>query len=127
MQFEGICLGGGVTTVNTELSASDILGGITKQEGDSTHEVLGGSHFADGDQRSPLLVKLWVLVKNLASQSREHVTRADTVNSDVMGGPFNSEGRSQVSHSGLGGVVWSLGLGNVNNGTRHAANHDNAA
>lgn len=32
-----------------------------------------------------------------------------------------------MSHSSLGGIVWSLRLGNVDNCTRHAANHDHAA
>jgi len=32
-----------------------------------------------------------------------------------------------MSHSCLGGVVGSLGLRDIDNGTRHAANHDNTS
>lgn len=44
---------------------SNIGAGIAGQEGDGTHQVLRASHFTDGDQRSPLLLQIWVVVKNL--------------------------------------------------------------
>lgn len=126
MLFGVAPLGKSVTTVNTEIRTSDVLGSITEQEGDGTHEVLGSSHLANRNQGGPLLVKLGVLVEDLASEGRQHITGANAVNPDVVTSPFDSKRCSQVSHSGLGGIVRSLGLRNVDNGTRHTANHDNA-
>ena len=60
-------------------------------------------------------------------QSSKHVSRADAVHTDVMAGPFDGEGCGKLTHSGLGGVVRSLRLGHVDDSTRHATNHDNAA
>ena len=42
-------------------------------------------------------------------------------------GPLNGERGGQMSDGGLGRVVRSLWLWNVDNGTAHAANHDDAA
>jgi len=42
-------------------------------------------------------------------------------------GPFDSERRSHVPDGGFGGVVGSLRLRNVDNGTAHGSDHDNAA
>lgn len=60
-------------------------------------------------------------------QGSQHVSGADAVHANVVFGPFNGKTRGKVAHSGLGCVVGSLGLGNIDDGTRHAADQDNAA
>lgn len=59
-------LGQGVSAVDTEICARDVLRSIAKQEGHRAHQVLGGSHFANGDERSPFIAELWVFVEDLA-------------------------------------------------------------
>lgn len=44
-----------------------------------------------------------------------------------MLGPLNGERRSKVTDSGFCCIVGGLRLGNVNNSTRHATYHDDAA
>ena len=48
-------------------------------------------------------------------QIGENVSWRDTVDPDLVVCPFNSEGSSHVSNSGLGEIVWSLGLGDIDN------------
>ena len=43
----------------------DVVGGVTGEESDGTHEVLRAANLADGDQRSPLLLEFWVVVEDL--------------------------------------------------------------
>ena len=58
------------------------------------------------------------------SQGSQHVTWANHVHSHARMCPFNRQATSQMSHSSLCRVVWCLRLRNVDNGTRHASNHD---
>lgn len=58
-------LGDSVATVNTEVGASDIVGGVGQKEGHGAHEVLGGAHLALGDEGGPLPLEGWVVVENL--------------------------------------------------------------
>lgn len=120
-------LGNGVSTVNTEIRSSDVAGSVTQQESDGTHEVFRSTHLTLRDQRGPLPVQLWVLVKNLLGQCSQHVTGADAVDPDVGACPLNSERSGQVSYSSLGGVVRSLRLRDIDNSTGHTTDHDNAA
>lgn len=55
----------GVSTVDTEIRARDVLGGIAKKEGYSAHQVLRGSHFSNGNEGGPLIAELGVLVEDL--------------------------------------------------------------
>lgn len=71
-----------VTTVDSQVGTGDILGSVTEQEGDGTHEVFGGTHLADGDERGPLLLQFGVLIEDLARSNR-HVSKGkppDSVN-----------------------------------------------
>lgn len=103
-------LGQGVATINTEISTRDVFGGVTEQEGDGSHEIFGGTHLADGDEGGPLIAEVGVLVQDLARpvaqntsvlshngsdighlQSSQHVSRADAVDTDIVGGPFHRQ------------------------------------
>ena len=55
-----------------------------------------------------------------------HVTRLDDVDSDVGVSPLDGERAAEVTDSGLGSVVGSLRLRNVDNGTTHTSDEDNA-
>lgn len=54
-----------VATINTQLRAGHVQGGIGEEEGDGTHEVLGLAHLALRDEGDPLLGELGVVVKDL--------------------------------------------------------------
>lgn len=58
-------LRGRVTTINAELGAGHVAGGVGKEEGDGAHEVLGLAHLALRDEGDPLLGELGVLVEDL--------------------------------------------------------------
>lgn len=60
-----ILLRGRVATVNTELGAGHVAGGVGEEEGDGAHEVLGLAHLALRDERDPFLGELGVLVEDL--------------------------------------------------------------
>lgn len=64
----------GVSTVDSQVGARDVSGSVTEQEGDGTHEVLWCTHLTDGDQRGPLAIKLWVLVKDLAGTMGNNIS-----------------------------------------------------
>lgn len=66
-----IRLRGRVTTVNAELGASHVAGGIGEEEGDGAHEILGLAHLALGDEGDPLLGELGVLVENLLGATKK--------------------------------------------------------
>lgn len=63
-----------VTAVNAEIRAGDVLAGIGEQEGHRPHEILGHSHLALRDERSPLLLEVRVVVKNLLSPVQDRVS-----------------------------------------------------
>ena len=65
-------LGEGVATVNADIGTSHVLGGITEQEGNGTHQVLGSTHLAGGDERDPLVPQFGVLIQNLAGPVAKH-------------------------------------------------------
>lgn len=58
-------LSDGVTTIDAEVGASDIVGGIGQQESHGAHEILGRAHLSLGYERGPLLLEVWVVVKDL--------------------------------------------------------------
>ena len=58
-------LGRGVATVNAQLGAGHVAGGVGEEESDGAHEVLRLAHLALGNERDPLLGELGVLVKDL--------------------------------------------------------------
>ena len=64
------CLGHGVATVHTEVCAGDVAAGIREQIGDRAHEVLWFTHLANRDQRSPVFVQLWVIVKDFLGSGK---------------------------------------------------------
>lgn len=59
------CLGHSVTTIDANISTRHIAAGIGEQEGHRAHEVLRLSHLALGNERSPLLLEVGVLVEDL--------------------------------------------------------------
>lgn len=63
--FQCLSLGNGVTAIDAEIRTGHVRTGIGKQEGDGTHEILGLTHLALGNERGPLLLEVWVVVENL--------------------------------------------------------------
>jgi hypothetical protein len=63
--------------------------------------------------------------KNL--QGSEHVTWRNAVDTNACVRPLDGERRGHVTDSGLSGVVGSLRLRDVDNGTAHGSDHDNTA
>lgn len=61
------------------------------------------------------------------SQRCQHVSRADAVDTNAGMGPFDRQASRQMPHRRLGGIVWRLRLRDVDDASRHAANHDDAA
>lgn len=55
-----------------------------------------------------------------------HVTRLDDVDSDVGMSPLDSQRAAEVTDSGLGSVVGSLRLRNVDDGTAHTSDENDA-
>ena len=51
-----------------------------------------------------------------SSQRREHVARADGVDTNVLVSPLDGQAAGKVADSRLGSVVGSLWLGDVHNG-----------
>lgn len=122
-----LALSASVATVNTKLCASHVAGSITAQEGDRAHKVGRTTHLALRDQAGPLLTKLGVLVQDVLGEGGKHVTGLNAVDTDTGVGPLNSKGTAEVTDCGLGCVVGSLRLRDVDNGTRHAADEDHAS
>jgi hypothetical protein len=143
---ECIRLRDSVATVNTQLGAGHVARSIGEEEGDGTHKVLRLAHLALRNEGDPLLGELRVVVEDLLGaveedrlaichrkhmadenlQSSEHVTRRDAVDTNACVCPLDGERRSHVTDSGLSGVVGSLRLRDVDNGTAHGSDHDNA-
>lgn len=63
-------LGQGVAAVNAEIRTGDVLGRVGEEEGHGAHQVFGGTHLADGDERDPLIAELGVLVEDLAGPKK---------------------------------------------------------
>lgn len=137
-----------VATVDTEIGTSHVASGVTGQERDGAHEVLGTTHLALGNKAGPLVGELGVVIEDLLgavrellilsffpffplfylySQCSQHVTGRDAVDADAGVGPFNCQRAGQMTDGSLGRVVGCLRLGNVDNRTGHAANEDHAA
>ena len=53
------------SSVRLNITYSNVGTRVTRQEGDGTHQVLRTSHLTNGNERSPLLLKVWVVVENL--------------------------------------------------------------
>lgn len=84
----------GVATVDAEVGAGDIVGGIRQQEGHGAHKVLGRAHLALGDERGPLLLEVRVVVEDLLGA--------------VVGGvEMWSAFQSLQTSLGLGGGGWA--------------------
>lgn len=106
----------GVAAVDAEIRTGDVLGRVAEQEGDGAHEVFGGTHLPDGDEGSPLVAQLRVLIENLAGtiqekkiisktdvtpksnngsgsvlQSSQHISRTNAINSNIVTSPLNRE------------------------------------
>jgi hypothetical protein len=56
----------------------DVETGITRQESDCAHEILRAAHLSDGNQRSPLLLELWVVIENLLSPTKQSAQKWKT-------------------------------------------------
>lgn len=56
----------GVATVDADLSTGHVPGCVTQEEDNRTHEVFGISHLTEGNERSPLLAEVGVLIQDLA-------------------------------------------------------------
>lgn len=58
-------LGDGVSTVNTEIGAGHVSGGVAEEEGHGAHQVFWATHLALWDEAGPLVGELGVVVKDL--------------------------------------------------------------
>lgn len=65
-------------------------------------------------------------VSFLFGRNAHHVARLNDVDSNVGVSPLDSQGATEMTNSGLGSVVGSLGLRDIDNSTTHAANEDDA-
>jgi hypothetical protein len=65
-----VSLSAGVCTIDAQVCAVHVQTGIAGQERDGAHEVLGAAHLTDRNQGSPLLLKLWVVIKDLLGAAR---------------------------------------------------------
>lgn len=101
-------LGDSVTAVNADVRAGDVATGARQQEGDGSHEVLGLTHLALGNEGSPLLLEVGVLVEDLLGQGGKHVARGDAVDADAGGSPLDGEGGGKVADTSLGSVVRTM-------------------
>lgn len=133
----------GVSTIDTEISTSNVETGVAEQECDSSHQVFGPAHLALWDETSPLLCQLWVFVEDFLGarhcqlknsvtgwrhlQCSKHVARRDSIHTDASVCPLDCQACAKVAHCGLCGIVWCLWLRHVDNGAGHASNHDHAA
>jgi hypothetical protein len=59
-------------------------------------------------------------------QRGKHVSRRDAVDPNARARPLNRQAGRQMADRSLRRVVWGLRLGNIDDSTRHATNHDNA-
>ena len=60
-------------------------------------------------------------------QSSKHVTRRDAIYSDPSMGPLHRQRAGQMPHRSLCGIVRRLWLRDINNGTAHTPNENDAA
>lgn len=60
-------------------------------------------------------------------QSREHISRADTIDPNTRMRPLDRQARSQVPYCCLRSVVGRLRLRHVHNCAGHGSDHDNAS
>ena len=59
------CLSARVRSINTQVGAVHVQAGVARKERDGAHQILRASHLTHGDKGSPLLLQLWVIVKDL--------------------------------------------------------------
>ena len=59
------CLRARVRSINTKIGAVHVQAGDAREERDGAHQILRASHLTHGDKGSPLLLQLWVIVKDL--------------------------------------------------------------
>jgi hypothetical protein len=74
-------LRGRVATIDTQLGAGHVAGGIGEEEGDGTHEVLRLAHLALRDERDPLLGELGVLVEDFLGAFQRDIGQRFVVDS----------------------------------------------
>lgn len=48
-----------------QFTYSNVGTSVAREKSDSTHQILRTAHLSNGDERSPLLLKRWVVVKDL--------------------------------------------------------------
>merc|ERR1712093_192751 len=96
-------------------------------KGDGSHQIFWLAHLSLWNERSPLLLQVWVIVQDLLRESSEHISRRNAVDSDISMSPLNRQTRSQMSNSRLRSIVRCLRLWNVDNSSRHATNEDHAS
>ena len=54
-----------VRSINAKVGAVHVQAGVTREERDGAHQILRASHLTHGDEGSPLLLQLWIVVKDL--------------------------------------------------------------
>lgn len=68
--YPSVELSARVCSINSQICAIHVQAGIAGQECNRAHEILWASHLAHWDERSPLLLKLWVVIENLLGAAR---------------------------------------------------------
>lgn len=104
-----------VTAVDADVGAGHVCAGIRQQECDGTHKIDGLAHLTLRDKRGPLLLEVWLFVKDLLGticgfllaavmrdlqesndgrrylQSSQHITGGNTVYTDAGVGPLDGK------------------------------------
>lgn len=60
-------------------------------------------------------------------QGCKHVSRTDAVDSDTRVRPLDCQTAREMSDCSFRGVVGCLGLGHIDNGSRHRADHNSTS
>lgn len=136
-----------VTTINPQISPSDVLGSLTEQESDRTHEVFGVTHFAGGNERGPFFFEFGVIIEDFAGptyvntdlwmnlegkveknvQSSHHIPRTNTINPNIIRCPLNRKRRRQLPNCRLSCIIRRLRLRHIHHRPRHTSNHHDAS
>ena len=112
-----------VATVDNDVGTGGVGSGVGGKVQESTLELVGLTLTAHGDLALPDVLGL---LGDEVGDLGGHVAGRDGVGAGELD-PLNGEGAAQVDDTGLGSVVCSLELGNVDNVAGHGGRGDEAA
>ena len=92
-------LNNAVTSIDPDLRASHEPTRVRRKEHNGSSQVLRVTHTTHGGQALPGPLELRVMRENSFRKLREHVTGTQTIDTDALLGPFDSERGGHVLHS----------------------------